>query len=250
MNLIYMCVFHQESYIKLLKLLITSIEVKGNINRETTDILIFTSPEFLPLIQLELADIKLVLHYNLLNLQTLMEASSCKLQIFNYGNIDKYKKILYLDSDALINSDVNVLFGLEISSEKIYALEEGKIWDNCWGREFFDLTTFNGSTSAFSAGVLYFMNSKSIKNLFKDTASHITDYMSKNKLPPQYLDQPFLVFNSFIQNKFNNQIMKTYVENNPEEVSLEKIIYHFPGTPGLYQSKYAKMNSLWNKVKY
>lgn len=32
MNLIYICVFHKQDYIKLLKLLIASISVKANIN--------------------------------------------------------------------------------------------------------------------------------------------------------------------------------------------------------------------------
>ena len=44
MNLIYICVFHQQNYINLLKLLINSIHIRGNLNKETTDILIITSP--------------------------------------------------------------------------------------------------------------------------------------------------------------------------------------------------------------
>jgi lipopolysaccharide biosynthesis glycosyltransferase len=119
-----MCVFHQESYIKLLKLLITSISEKGNINK-TTDILIITSPVFQPLIQKELEGFSLPIQYYILNLQTLMEASCCKLKIFQYSEIDKYEKILYLDTDVLVNSDVNPLFDTHISSEKLYALEEG-----------------------------------------------------------------------------------------------------------------------------
>jgi hypothetical protein len=41
MNLIYLCVFHQEGYINLLKLVITSILTKTNMDKETTDILVF-----------------------------------------------------------------------------------------------------------------------------------------------------------------------------------------------------------------
>jgi lipopolysaccharide biosynthesis glycosyltransferase len=108
MNLIYMCVFHQESYINLLKLLVTSISVKGNINKNTTDILIITSPIFQPLIQKDLESINLPLHYFILNLNTLMESSCCKLKIFSYEQINKYQKILYLDTDVLVNSDVNL----------------------------------------------------------------------------------------------------------------------------------------------
>jgi hypothetical protein len=45
-NLIYMCIFYQENYINLLKLLIESIFLYSKINRNTTDILIMTSESF------------------------------------------------------------------------------------------------------------------------------------------------------------------------------------------------------------
>ena len=246
MNIIYMCVFHQESYIKLLKLLITSISVNGNINKDTTDILIITSPVFQPLIQKELEGFVLPIYYYIMDLNSLMESSCCKLKIFSYNQIDKYKKILYLDTDVLVNSDVNVLFSNEISSDKLYALEEGTIGHSFWGSQFFDFTKFDKGTSAFSAGVFYFMNSLSMKKLFEDTNTHIANYTGNN---PLCLDQPFLVFNCFIQGKYNNEFMKKYLENNPTVVNNEKIIYHFPGGPGDYSSKFAKMTAFWEKMK-
>ena len=78
MNLIYMCVFHNQSYINLLKLLINSIAIKANI-KENTHILIMTSPEFEPLIKNELKQFSLPLIYRTLNLYTLLESSCCKL---------------------------------------------------------------------------------------------------------------------------------------------------------------------------
>ena len=245
MNLIYMCVFHQQSYINLLKLLITSISVKGNINKDTTDILIITSPSFQLQIQNELQSFELPLHYYIINLNSLMESSCCKLKIFSYSPIDKYQKILYLDTDVLVNSDINLLFNNEISSDKLYALEEGNIGHEYWGSQFFDFTKFDKAASAFSAGVFYFMNSLSMKKLFEDVNTQINNYVGKN---PVCLDQPFLVFNSFIQEKYNNQFMKKYLENNPKVVDNEKIIYHFPGAPGNYSSKFAKMTSFWGKI--
>jgi len=246
MNLIYMCVSHQQSYINLLKLLIDSISLKGKINKDTTDILIITSPEFHPIIQKELESFVLPICYYILNLNSLMESSCCKLKIFSYNQINKYQKLLYLDTDVLINSDVNLLFSNEISSEKLYALEEGKIGHEHWGSQFFDFTKFDKDATAFSAGVFYFMNSLSMKKLFEDVNMHIANYIGKN---PPCLDQPFLVFNSFIQGKYNNQLMKKYLENNPKILSNEKIIYHFPGGPGDYSSKFAKMTAFWDKMK-
>ncbi len=251
MNLIYMCVFYQYQYIDLLSLLITSISEKANIIMETTDILIITSPTFEPLIKKKLETFNLPLHYYILNLNTLMEASCCKLKIFEYNQIDKYEKILYLDTDVLINSDINVLFNCELSPNKLYALEEGNIGESFWGGvEFFDFTEFNRNTTAFSAGVFYFLNNLSIKKLFQDCNIHILKHLSENKPIPTCLDQPFLIYHAFVQNKYDNQFMKKYLENNPSVISNEKIIYHFPGGPGHYSSKLIKMNAFWNLMKY
>jgi lipopolysaccharide biosynthesis glycosyltransferase len=244
-----MCVFHQKSYINLLKLLITSISVKGNVNKETTDILIITSPEFQPLIQKEVEQFNLPLHYYLLNLHSLMDAGCARLNIFKYTNIDKYQKILYLDTDILINSNINVLLDIEISSEKLYALEEGYIGHENHGSQFFDFTKFNKNASAFTSGILLFKNRDTIKLLFNTIQSHIENYVYKEKQPiPSCLDQPFIVYNAISQHKYDNQLLKTYVENNPSTVNSIKIIYHFPGGPGNYSSKFNKMSAFWNKM--
>jgi len=253
MNLIYMCVFHNQNYINLLKLLIRSISVKSNINKETTNILIITSPSFHPLIQKELLEFNLPIYYFILNLNTLMESSCCKINIFQYENIDIYDKILYLDTDVLINSDINILFNLEIAFNKLYALEEAFIWHEYWGGQFFNFNDtsnkYNKDTPAFSAGVFYFKNSKEMKELFKNIQSHIKEYIYIQNNPiPICLDQPFVVYNSFIENKYDNQMMISYLENNPINISKDKIIYHFPGGPGNYSSKIEKMNNFWSQM--
>ena len=248
-----MCVFHQTGYINLLKLLVTSISVKANINRETTDILIITSPKFQPLIQKELEAFDLPLHYYILDLHTLFDAGCSRLNIFKYDNINLYDKILYLDTDILINNDINTLFDLEISSDKIYALEEGNIGHEYgyWGSQFFDFSNskYNRNQTAFTSGILYFKRSEIIINLFDSIQLHIKDYIYNKRNPiPTCLDQPFIVYNAIIQDKYNNQLLKEYIENNPTIVSNNKIIYHFPGDPGSYNSKYNKMANFWSKI--
>jgi lipopolysaccharide biosynthesis glycosyltransferase len=178
-----------------------------------------------------------------------MESSCCKLTIFQYKNIDTYQNILYVDTDVLVNSDVNVLFSIDISPEKLYALEEGNIGHEYWGAQFFDFSKLNRNTAAFSAGVFYFMNSVSMKTLFDDTNRQIANYLHEKRPIPICLDQPFLVYNAVVQNKYDNQCMKQYVENNPTVHSKEKILYHFPGDPGHYASKIQKMTAFWEKMK-
>ena len=88
-----------------------------------------------------------------------------------------------------------------------------------------------------------------MKALFKNIQSHIQNYIYINNNPiPTCLDQPFVVYNSFIENKYDNQMMKSYLENNPKNISKDKIIYHFPGGPGNYSSKIVKMTNFWNQM--
>jgi len=249
MNLIYICVFHQQSYINLLKLLITSISVKGNINNKTTDILIITSSEFQPLIQKDLENFDLKLDYYILELHTLFEAGCARLNIFKYDNINKYDNILYLDTDILLNSDINVLFNIELSEDKLYALEEGIIGHDLYGSFFFDFTKYDQYQSAFTSGILLFKNSDIIKLLFDTIQLHISDYIyTKNNKIPVCLDQPFIVYNAISQNKYDNQVLNKYIENNPLDISPEKIIYHFPGGPGNYDTKITKMKIFWENM--
>jgi lipopolysaccharide biosynthesis glycosyltransferase len=186
----------------------------------------------------------------------MMEASCCKLKIFQYPNIHRYQKILYVDTDVFVQSDINVLFDSNISSEKLHALEEGKIGDVDWGAQFFTFgglnmlhtTKFYKQMKAFSAGVFYFMNNPSIKMLFEKTNAHIEKYMKSKRPIPICLDQPFLVYNSFTLHAYDNQYMKQYVVNNPTIVDTKKILYHFPGGPGNYESKFQKMTVFWEKM--
>jgi hypothetical protein len=103
--------------------------------------------------------------------------------------------------------------------------------------------------SAFSAGVFYIKNSPAMKQLFEATNKHIKEYMNTIKRAPICLDQPFLVYNSFIQEKYDNQLMKKYLQNNPPTVNLDMVIYHFPGGPGNYSSKQEKMTNFFEKMR-
>ena len=159
MNLIYACVFHNESYIKLLKILMLSIFIKGALNKDTTKILIVTSPSFKEKIEKALEIYDLPLAYFLLDLTTMFESGCARLNIFQYEDIYKYSKILYLDTDILINGDLNILLNKEISDDKIYALEEGQIgvesWSDFWGSQFFDFSKVDRRQTAFTSGILY-----------------------------------------------------------------------------------------------
>jgi len=226
----------------------TSISEKSNINIKTTNILIVTCNKFKSLIQKELETFVIPIDYYMLELDTLFQAGCARLDIFKYERISQYDTILYLDTDILINSDINVLFTLDLSTEKLYALKEGQIGQGGHGMEFFDFTKYDVNQSAFTSGILLFRNSNTIKELFTTIQLHIDEYIykGKNKIPG-CLDQPFIVYNAISQNKYDNELLCAYAENNPTCMTSDKIVYHFPGGPGNYQSKYDKMTDFLKK---
>jgi len=248
MNLIYTCVFHQENYINLLKLLISSLIKRGNFNHLTTEILIITSAAFQSIIHQELSCFNLQIKYYILELNTLFEANCARLNIFNYENINNYDKILFLNTDVLINNDINILFDIEITN-KLYALEEGYIGHELWGAQFFDFSKYDMNQSAFTTGILYFRNETIIKNLFETINLHIVDYIYKNSNDiPICLEQPFIVYNTIVSNNYDNILMKNYSISNPNSVSSGKIFYQFPGGQCNYYSKYDKMSKFIEKM--
>jgi hypothetical protein len=246
MNLIYTCVFYKKSYIELLKLLLTSISIKSKIDKET-DILIITSSEFKQLIEKEVEYLNLPIYYFIMEVDSIFDSACARLNIFSYKDIRKYKKILYLDTDTLFNSDMNVLFNLNISPEKLYVLEEGYIYHEYWGSFLFDFSKTNPEQPGFTTGIIYFCNTKAIELLFIKIQDTIKTHLEKNKIP-LCLDQPYIVYEAVMQDMYDNQLMKKYFENNPSQIDKYKIVYHFPGDIGNYEMKSEKMLAVWKMI--
>jgi lipopolysaccharide biosynthesis glycosyltransferase len=260
MNLIYACVFHQKTYIEMLELLLKTLSLKGNLD-PNTDILICTQADFeMDIIKLGQV-YKLSLKTEILNLTTqlskensrysLFESASCRLNIFYYKNINKYSKILYLDTDILINGNINNIFNLSIEDDKLYTVESGNTSHEFFGSFLFDS---NESKPAFSTSVLFFKNSPIIKTLFDTINTHINnDIYVLRKMIPTCLEQPYVVYNSIIQNKYNNVLLNPYVVNydlinNSHLIQSGVIVYHFAGVPGHYMYKYPKMVAFLDKI--
>ena len=243
-----MCVFHNEDYIKLLDLLIFSIAHNSD---GITDVLIMTSPDFLRIIQNKLHNnmYKFHIYYMTQQFTSLFEAGCARLHIFDYEHINKYNKILYLDTDVLVRGNFNTLFNTEIAHNKIHALEEGNIGHVWWGGQFFDFSNnYTPDMSGFSSGVMYFYNSQEIKHLFVVIKNHIKNYMNSGMHHPDCLDQPFIIYNSYMRGMADTQLMKQFLKNNADSISSTNMIYHFPGGVGHYQSKYHKMISFLHKI--
>ena len=62
-------------------------------------------------------------------------------------------------------------------------------------------------------------------------------------------DQPYIVYNAFKYNLYNNKILKSLAVNNDSNIHSNKTIHHFPGGPGTYTNKLIQMTSFLNDIK-
>ena len=244
MNCIFVCVFTQEKYLELFYLLLESITLFGKI--KDTHLLVYThtdfmlkilrSPFYREFIRFEIND-----SYN-----TIDSACRSRLDLFELS-IEKYDKILYLDTDVLIKGDLNQVFDV-CKEDVLYVLEEGTIDSDTdfWGKTLFgDEVNHYTDKTAFTSGVLLFHRCQKIKELFRT----IQEDMATRTYSTYFYDQPYIVYHAFKSGLYENKMLKTMVINNHEEIENDFIIHHFPGTPGLYSHKMRKMKTFLNQLK-
>lgn len=247
MNCIFVCIFNHSKYIDMFFLLLESIFIYGNLEANT-NILVYTSTSFMNKIkQSHLFDdekIKFEINdtYNDID-----KACKSRLDLFNLQSIINYNKILYLDTDIIIKDNLSEVFDA-CEEDILYVLEEGKIHDSSdyHGKTLFgdEINNYEDKT-AFSSGVMLFNNCEKIKHLFNKINEDIINRSHLNK----FYDQPYIIYNAFKYNLYNNKILKSLVVNNDNNIHSDKIIHHFPGGPGVYQHKIYTMTFFLNNLK-
>lgn len=247
MNTIFICVFNKEEYVYILYLLLESIFIYGDLD-DNTEILIYTSTLFMNMIKNSslFNDTKIKFEIN----DTYNDVDkSCKarLDIFNLESISRYDKILYLDTDIIVKDSINKVF--DVCKEYIlYVLKEGEIDNICnyWGLSLFknEVNDYEDK-SAFTSGILLFNNCEKIKNLFHKINEDILNRPDDST----FNDQPYIVYNAFKYNLYNNNILTSFVVNCDNNIHSDKVIHHFPGGPGDFQHKIESMTIFLNAIK-
>jgi len=247
MNCLFCCVFNQEKYVDLFFLLLESIFIYGDLDINT-NILVYTSTPFMNKIKqshlFNSEKIKFEINDTYDNID---KACKARLDLFNLPSITNYNKILYLDTDILVKDDINKVFNI-CKEDILYVLEEGKINadDDHWGKTLFgnEIDIYEDKT-AFTSGILLFNNCEKIKDLFKKINEDII------KRPYNFVchDQPYIIYNTFKYNLYNNKILKEFVVNNDNNIHSDKVIHHFPGVPGYYQGKLKLMTTFLKNLK-
>lgn len=245
-NAIFITVFNQDKYVNMLFIMLDSINLYGKLN-SNTDILIYTSTSFMNRIkESQYMSNRVVFEIND-TYDNIDKACKARLDLFQLESVSRYDKILYLDTDIIIKDDLNIILNYKLEN-KIYALEEGRIdyHGNEWGCILFNgnFDRFEDKT-AFSSGIMLFNNCLKIKELFDSVKQ---DIITRPYFFDCY-DQPYIVYNSFKNNLYNNKEMKKYCVNNDYNINSNKIIHHFPGGPGVYQHKIIYMTKFLGALK-
>lgn len=207
-NLVYFCVFHNKGYIDLLKVLLSSLKLFSK--TDAMDFLVFTSNDFKPIIEELSLELQIPIAIHVFNFTTMHEAGCARLFIFEYPNINEYSKILYIDSDIIVQNDLSHLFEIPIE-DKVYAIEEFDINGEGHGAWFFDFTKWSKTTPAINSGVLLFQNTRKIQQVFNDINTHISNLKKTNSVFPLCMDQSFIVYHLINNNMCDNEIMKKYI---------------------------------------
>lgn len=239
-NLIYLCVFYNKKYIRLIELFLSSYALFCTDCHEITDICIITDETFVDdLNQLSAnlgLQIKLWIYppsfihdfkYKIF-ISTLM-----RYYIFDWPDINNYDTILYCDTDILFHTPLKNIFTCIQDPTKIYTLKEGYLNEDFWGgHDIFDFTgsdsEINSRSSGICSGVFLFKNNLTTRLYFAEFTQFVFQKISVpgNKIPICY-DQPY--FNYFcFKNKINeNETLSHYAINRCKEIDGHGI-YHYP----------------------
>jgi hypothetical protein len=247
MNCIFCCVFNQEQYVDMFFLLLESIFIYGNLG-ENTNILVYTSTPFMIRIKENHLFNNEKINFEINDTyDDIDKACKARLDLFNLPSIINYNKILYLDTDILVKDHVNKVFDV-CTEDILYVLEEGVIneWHDSHGRSLFadEIDNYEEQT-AFTSGILLFNNCEKIKDLF----NKINEDIIKRPYYFGCYDQPYIVYNAFKYNLYNNKILNSLAVNGDNNIHSDKVIHHFPGGPGVYQSKIDTMTIFLNNIK-
>lgn len=240
MNLVYACVFYNADYIRLLELLLLSLRFYSKMG---FDILILTSEGFHDRILALSQRFSMPLRVHCLPCTTIFEAACARLHIFEWPELDKYTKLLYLDTDILIRRDLTPLF--QIDTEGLYGIPSGTLKSPHFGGQFFDFSKTDAATPGLNSGTLLFKNSTNIKHLFANILRHCSEHTSSGKPLPYALDQPFINYHAFRAGLCNTSVLKPYVSLYEDTLIVDNadtaIICHFSYPIGNFGHKYARM---------
>jgi len=239
-NLIYITTFYKTEYADMCLLLLESI--KKYYNNDTFELYIFVDNITNNIISTYLDNTKINFTYKIIkcdNIKNVVCAAAYRMFIFDYIKPNTFNKILYLDTDILINKSLDDIFNITIDNKIHAVMEGGQIPYHCLYHtsEEFEKHKTN---DCFSSGILLF--DSSLKQYFENVKKLFSNCITNGIQIGCCIDQPFFNLIAHRMNCINNKILSKYSRCNPLDIT-EQIISHFAGNVGEHESKLTKMNS-------
>jgi lipopolysaccharide biosynthesis glycosyltransferase/SAM-dependent methyltransferase len=209
-QLLYMCVFCKKDYVTMFKMLLFSI--RSSTSLESVDIVVLTDKTLESSVKKVAADLYLTIHTMIVDgITTGHQASSAKLKIFEYQPIYSYERVLYLDTDILVQHDLAPLLTMPLE-DILYAVKGGPNGiDYLHGSWFFDDKEMMKITEPFNAGAFIFQPTESIYTLFQHTQHHIQCFFDMNLPHPYCYEQPFMNYHFIKANRYNTKALQNHI---------------------------------------
>ena len=247
-QLAYFCVFFNREYFRLADLLVKSISLFCDTN--TTDFLILTTEEFKDDVYKLCSSTGIYIDIMVLPLKTMFQAACARLHVFNYKGIERYEKILYLDTDILVKGNLQTVFDLPIK-EYLYGIESGTVQSPSFGAQFFG-NSIDPSVRGLNSGTLLFRNCLTIRDLFSRIRGHCEAHEESQAAIPYCMDQPFINYHAIKGRLHNNTLLNAYVSlfEGYDEVKNEatSVICHFSYPIGNVGHKLNRMETYFKEL--
>jgi lipopolysaccharide biosynthesis glycosyltransferase len=176
-NLVYFTVNSDESYLKMLRICLSSLISHASTLHNVDFVVIMDSFWEYIALRDEFPEISLYLR-QVKRPSDGIEASMNKLRIFElYPFATEYQKILFLDCDIVFNQDIQKIFALNIEDSKIYSVIHSNCHETAINTKHHNLTKFNSEmvnglkcngVSAFNTGQFLMLASDKMKRHFQN----------------------------------------------------------------------------------
>lgn len=243
-NLIFITLFCNEDYVQLLNRLFYSLHKYGNLDKNT-HILIYTSTDLKKNIKNSINWIQYFSVHFCINdsIKTKLQACKSRFDIFKLPITHNYKNILYLDTDILINNEINNIFQI-CQEDKLYAsyengfnINDNKCGNN-WGLRLFSEEELQVIVDkrGINSGVLLFKNGPKVKKVFENILCDVRNnnndiydqefinyhFIKENLLDKDKLSQyTKFLFTDYGENlHYNIPILHFYIQGFNEKISL------------------------------
>ena len=255
-NLIYFTFFGDKTYAKLMKLLLLTLKKQPYKN---FDLLFITDKKTLP----EIKKARELKHFKVdylvrPTIKDPVDASMQKLKIYEYGKIDDYGQILFLDLDILAVGDLSKVFE-ERTRPNIFYSGAHRCSHGMHKSIYHRLIEYTGkeierfeksNTFPFNAGQFFFKNTSTMRRHFDNINNFISVWDGEYFFEQSFLNCYFNVLEMSNVFKFKEQFRFVSINENElyNKFDEETVFVHFMGSAADAKDKLSFIKTYYSNL--